>query len=188
MLFRSVRIGISAGSSGSQGNSSNSGNNIITTPTGSISENIAQLKQYIKTNGDINANGERFISYTNSGHTSSIVYESQTDSLLFVTSGGDVGLSMKMLSANNSSTLQADFVMYSSGVGIMATGYVDPSTYTLNSNVWFTLTNSNTGILTDKDIQDLCNSELGVGFTGWQLVLYGKLAMELKDIGFTSYN
>lgn len=178
---KTVRIGINANA----GNSGDTGNGTITKPSGSLAENISQLKQFIKDNGNINGHGEKAISYTNSGCTSTIVYESQTNSLLFVVSDGDTGLTMKMISTDNSSMMQADFVMYSNGVGIMATGYVDPSTYTLNSNVRFTLTNSNTGILTDNDIQDLCNSYLRVGFSGWQVVLFEKLTMDLKDIGFT---
>ena len=179
-----VRIGINASSNGSTGNDNNS---TIPKPTGSVSENIAQLKQYIKNNGKTNINGNKFISYSNNDQTSSIVYESQTDSLLFVTSGEDIGLTMKMTSTNNSSTMQADFVMYSSDIGIMATGYVDPSSYNLDSNVRFTISKENTGILKDDDVQDLCNSELRVGFTGWQIVLFNNLIMTLKDIGFTSY-
>lgn len=180
-----VRIGITASSNGSTGNNNSS---TIQKPTGTISENIAQLKQYIKNNGDLNVNGERFIGYTTGNYKSTIVYESQTDSLDFILSSTESGLSMKMTSANNSSTMQVDYVLYSSGIGIMATGYVNPSTYTSNTDVWFTLANSNSSILTDKDIQDLCNKGLQLGFACWKLQLYEKLAMELKDIGFTSYN
>lgn len=176
-----VKIGINANSNNN--NSSNASNQ-----TGSVAENIAKLKQYIKTNGTTNENGDKFISYEDDGQTSGIVYVSQTDDLKFITSSRDLGLSMVMNSANNSSTMQADFVMAGDSVAIMATGYVNPSNYSFNSRVYFTLTDATSSYLTDEDIQDICNSELRVGFLGWQIVLYEKLAMELKDIGFSSYN
>lgn len=164
----------------------NSSNNNTKPTTRSVSENITLLKQYIKTNGSTNTNGEKFISDTTSGQTSSIVYSEQTGELKFVTASSDSGLIMTMSSANNSSSMQANYVLSSGGVGILATGYVNPSTYSLGSSVRFSITNA-TGGLTDDDIQNVCNSELQVGFTGWQVILYGELMMELKDIGFTAY-
>lgn len=183
-----IRIGISVSAGSSQGNSDNTGNSTITKPSGSVAENISQLKQLIKTNGKINVNGEKFISETSDGYTSSIVYESSTDSILFVISGGDDGLTMKMTSADNSSVMQVDFVLYSGGIGLTATGVVNPATYTLNSSVYFVLMNANSSIIKESDIQNMCNAELRAGFSGWQVLLYGNFLMNLKDIGFTSYN
>lgn len=178
---------------GVSGNSSNSSSSNVSTDTdsktsASVSENISTLKQYISKYGKTNTNGDKFISHTSGGHTSSIVYVVQTGELRFATSSGDSGLIMSMTSANNSSSLQVDYVMYSSGVGVMTTGYVYPSTYSLYTDIRFTITETNTSILTDDDVQELCNSELRVGFTGWQVALYENLQMTLQDIGFTSYN
>lgn len=155
--------------------------------TRSVSENITLLKKYIKTNGSTNTNGEKFISDTTSGQTSSIVYSEQTGELKFVTSSSDSGLIMTMSSANNSSSMQANYVLSSGGVGILATGYVNPSTYSSGSSVRFSITNATPG-LTDDDVQEVCNSELKAGFASWQVILYKELMLELKDIGFTAYN
>lgn len=178
-----VRIGFSTNGNEANNNSSNN-----TKPkTGSVSENITLLKQYIKTNGSTNTNGEKFISDTTSGQTSSIVYSEQTGELKFVTSSSDSGLIMTMSSANNSSSMQANYVLSSGGVGILATGYVNPSTYSSGSSVRFSITNATPG-LTDDDVQEVCNSELKAGFASWQVILYKELMLELKDIGFTAYN
>ena len=175
-----VKIGTTVSSN------NNSSNNTKPT-TRSVSENITLLKQYIKTNGSTNTNGEKFISDTTSGQTSSIVYSEQTGELKFVTSSSDSGLIMTMSSANNSSSMQANYVLSSGGVGILATGYVNPSTYSSGSSVRFSITNATPG-LTDDDVQEVCNSELKAGFASWQVILYKELMLELKDIGFTAYN
>jgi hypothetical protein len=174
----------SSGSSDTTNEDSSSSNN----NTGSVAENIETLKQYINTNGVTNQAGNKMLNYKNGSQTTAISYVAQTGELQFISSSGNSGMTIVMDSASNMSTLQADYVMYSGGVGFIATGYIEPSTYTSSQTIAFTLGTTNAGEkLTEADIQDLCNAELKVGFYGWQIILYKYLKMELKDIGFTSY-
>jgi uncharacterized protein YjdB len=159
----------------------------------SVDENIKKLKQYISKNGATNVNGNKFIKYTTGTdreYTMAIVYLEQTDELEFISVASDAALTIVMTSADNTATLQADYT-YSAGnvASFAAIGYLEPATYYSDKTIAFKITKGSflTNEKMNKSREKLCNSELKIGFSGWNVILLSNLYMNLNDIGFISY-
>jgi hypothetical protein len=186
-----VKIGTSSSTSSSGTTSSNDNSSTSSNVSNSVADNIKTLKNYISQNGSTNSDGNKYISYTDSGFTSSIVYIAQSDVLKFTSENNTSTLSIVMSSANNTATLEADYFWgTATTTALRGTCSLEPTTYTSNQTITFTFTEGS--YLSDETMQakyqQLCNKALTVGFTGWELVLLTNLGMDLKNIGFTSYS
>jgi hypothetical protein len=119
-----------------------------------------------------------------------IVYLEQTDELEFISVASDAALTIVMTSADNTATLQADYT-YSAGnvASFAAIGYLEPATYYSDKTIAFKITKGSflTNEKMNKSREKLCNSELKIGFSGWNVILLSNLYMNLNDIGFISY-
>lgn len=171
----------------SDGDSSNAGNDVAKS-TNTASENIAVLKKYIKNNGDVNSNGDRFIYEDTSGVRSAILYRESTDTLSFVlASENTFACTMDMVSSSNTETMQIQFA-YADGDGFAftGTGYIYPYSYSRYTDTTFTIQPS---LFQDySKVQNVCKSAVKTAFSGWDLLLYDNLGIWMKDIGFAKYN
>lgn len=170
-------------------NSSDDKNNTTTSetkPIDIISNNIATLKKYIKSNGGNNSYGDSVISQELEGVVFAIVYEESTDTLEFIMSKeNEYGCSMDMTSPSNVETLEVKFVYSSSGLGFMGTGYVNPYGYSRNSKVNFSIQPSQ--LEGYSQVQNVCSNAVKAAFSGWNMLLYKDLGISMKDIGFVNY-
>lgn len=159
-------------------------------PVNSVSDNLSLLKQFISKNGDLNAAGNRMLTYESDDSSCIIVYEKDTDSLNFLsrTQNSDTMsvASFYITSLDNSSYISSDYFYKSGSSGFISSGTFNPKTYSLSSDTLrVNFISSKTGPL-PAAFQQLGNMQLELGFYGWELALRNSGApVTLEDIGFT---
>lgn len=164
----------------------------VVTVKNSIEDNINKLKSYISSYGDVNGNGDKYIKWTDNEtdgmYIYMIIYEKDIEALNFYyyhsTDNIWSRISMYIKSGTNV-TAEYSLTCFKPLDVCKAEVSFNANTYKKNDTVNFTITESD--YLSDNKIQNLANAELRLGFAGWDLLLKGKVNLELCDIGFTSY-
>lgn len=153
---------------------------------------VQQLKNYITNYGDTNVYGDKFISIStteqNTTHTFAIVYERASDGIEFlvVSENSDWTISMDMSSRDYSNCkVTANLIATSDWDFCEAMGTLDTSTYTENSNVYFSLISSSG--LPESEIQNLGNVYLQSGFKVWSSMVEEATGITMNQLGFSSY-
>lgn len=157
---------------------------------------LQTLKQYIINNGFTNSDGNKVINYTETSsngteYIGAILYNYETDSFEFVmASDGSSATSVMIMPVDgtsiNGQNLYPEFAVYfsSNDTYFEALATINASTYTEDSTVYFTITDTNN--FTNSQIQEMGNTFLQLGFSCWEILL-NRAGISLYDIGFTAF-
>ena len=153
-----------------------------------------KIKNYILNNGSTNSSGNKFIKFSryNDGTTYqwAIVYERKSDSLDFIlTSDGDGASSaLDMTFKVNVNTTNSEFVfiMESYGYAYIASAPINVKTFTENTKLSFTIDSATSYDIPYSTMNNLANSFLQLGFSGWNTLL-NRAGTSFKALGFTAY-
>lgn len=167
-----------------------------------LSSNYKKLKNYIKSNGGINQNGNKVIQVSSADTSGNkvtwlISYDEKNDKFVFgyqfqeisqLSSGTHEVTTVIMMDVNvvKNSSVTPGYGLYISNEYLEAEANFKASSYTGNKNVNFKITRTNTDV-GNADIQKASNAYLKNAFAGWETLLK-RAGVSMKKIGFTSYN
>lgn len=155
-----------------------------------------QLKSYILEKGAVDSDGNKYIEYKDtiivSGKSTvtyaSITYmEDEGKFRLFYKIGNSADYSTITMTVNENGSEKVTVNYFSNLFDLSSESAFIASDFSKENNVWFEKTESN--ILENSDIQDLCNAELQSAFVTWDLLLfeYFLLDLNMSNLGFNGY-
>ncbi len=156
-----------------------------------------QLKDYIKTNGILNDDGDRLIrgtdTYEDTVYSWAIVYESAGDKLHFIhlseTTDHNTRGSLEMyVDVVNNPYVDPSVILLFTDLneGYSAKAHIRADAYNGEDDVYFSLTSA-TDFFKTYNIQEYSNAALRLACSGWNTLLQNRVGISLKDLGFTSY-
>lgn len=161
-----------------------------------IKGNYSKLKNIIRTYGNTNNKGNKYITYydtrnniqygivdENNGMFQFIMIDNMDSEIksscsmyVNITVSDNVNPELIVLFQKNGVT---------TGACTLETSFI-ASKYSKETILYFNIKENATG-LTEADFQKYANANLKAAFSGWQLLLMGKADMQLADLGFISY-
>ncbi len=156
------------------------------------------LKEYIVQHGNVNSDGDRFISRkaTHSGdsYNFGIVYKASTDTFSFVTTttGTNDKSAIEMNIPNktiSSVSLKYNTVSLTKKAGFSASATIQVPTYSSSTTTKFAISKKvGLSSLKDETASQIVDSYFKLCMTQWNALLKNKAGITMKDLGFTAYS
>ncbi len=148
-------------------------------------KNQKKLRDYILKYGSKNDQGYQYIMRKDNKVIASVMYEAESDSLLFgMTSDSDVTTAFEL---QIGTTNYVGFIMSFTGSNIYGKAYTDINmkSYYYKQPMDFTIMSS-TGT-TEEQVNNIANTALNLAMSSYDFLLEREVGFNLKDIGFESY-
>lgn len=168
----------------------------VTVSASNTVSGMTRLKNYILTNGMTNSDGNKFIKgevYDDGTFSWAIIYEAAKKRFCFlcmtdINNPGSQSVLNMYVNAGDINYLQPEFLFIAKDyeLGFSATARFKASAFTNKTSVNFSIVSASVGVKA-KDIQNLANTNLRMGFEGWQALLQSHVGISMRNIGFTSY-
>lgn len=156
------------------------------------------LKEYIVGHGNVNSDGDRFISRkaTHSGdaYNFGIVYKASENTFSFVTtttgSNDKSAIEMNIPNKNvSSASPKYNTVSLTKKSGFSASATIQISTYSKNTTTKFKISKKvGLSSLKDDTASQIVDSYFKLCMEQWNILLKNKVGITLKDLGFTAYS